>query len=385
MRTVAIALAFLASCAPFETEEEAAERLYREALLRAGEPERARGLLDEAIDLDPGRAEFYRARAAALGALRLHAEAEADHAAAIALLEGAPELAQAHLERALSRAETSRSAEAEADFAEALRLRPGHVEALLHRAQWRRRWGRPREAEEDAARARERGAGLADRYYNQGVRALNNLRTEEAEGQFVFAADLEPAHVRAWMGLARCAMERGRYGAASDALTKAISLQPEAAELYYHRANAYRAQEKWEEAFADSIRALDRDPLNPLHYVVRGVIYRQYYKDTENAERDFSQALELNPHLPGALLERGILYHDMRLLNDAERDLRQSLGRRASPEGVLALGRVLRDKGEYDKAAEAYRRALEVYPDPVVQKALKDELERTLQAKETDR
>ncbi len=389
MRAFAIALAFLASCAPFETVEEAAEGLYRTALARAAEPERARALLDEAIGLDPGRAEFYLARAEAGRRLRLAIEVEADFTSAIGLLKRDPgersDLAAAHLGRGIARADGSRLTEAEADATEALRIAPGLLEGYLHRAQWRRRAGRAREAEEDLARARELGAGVADLFYNAGVRELRNLRTDEAERQFVFAADLEPAHVRAWMGIARCGMERGRYAAAVEALTRAIELQPQAGELYYNRANAYRAQERWEEAFADAIQALDRDPGNPMHYVVRGVIYRQYHKDTTNAQRDFDQALELDPLSPVALLERGILYHEMRLLNDAERDIRQALSRRASPEAVLALGRVLRDKGEYDKAVEAYRRALEIYPDPEVQKALKDELERALQAKESDR
>ena len=390
MRASAIVLGFLAaSCAPFETEEEAAEGLYRRALKRASEPERARALLDEPIELHADRAEYYLARAEAGRRLRLSVEVESVFRSAIALLAqdpGAhPALAAAHLGRGTARAEGSRLPEAEADITEALRLAPGKLEGYLHRAQVRRRAGRAREAEEDLARARELGAGAADVFYNAGVRELRNLQTDEAERQFLFAADLEPAHVRAWMGIARCGMERGRYAAAVEALSRAIELQPQAAELYYNRANAYRAQERWEEAFADSIRALDRDPGNPMHYVVRGVIYRQYHKDTTNAARDFDQALELDPLSPVALLERGILYHDMRLLNDAERDIRQAMSRRASPEGVLALGRVLRDKGEYDKAVEAYRRALEVYPDPEVQKTLKDELERALQAKESDR
>ncbi len=391
MNRLACFALLLASCTPFETEEETGERYYRDARARlesGGDPEKARALLDEAIELDPSRADFYVARAMTGRVLHRTQEAEADYTLAISILKrgsAKADLAMAHLNRGVSRAESSRMAEAEEDFAETVRLMPTWVEAYLIRAQWRRRAGRPREADEDLARARESGSAMADTYFNAGVRELNLGRLEEAERLFAFAADLEPAHVRAWMALARCAMERGRYASASESLGRALALQPQSADLHYQRANAYRAQERWEEAFADSIAALDRDPRNPLHFVLRGVIYRQYLKDPENAERDFTQALELDPGLPEAFLERGILYHGMRLLNDAERDLRQSLSRHATPEGVVALGRVLRDKGEYDKAADAYRRALEIYSDPVVQKTLKDELERTLQAKDSDR
>jgi tetratricopeptide (TPR) repeat protein len=392
-KALALVPALLVACAPFETDAELADRYHHSALeilgTTGGDPEKARALLDEAIELDSDRPDFYLARAGADRALHLSQDAETDTSAAIDLIKRGPParelLASAHLARALARAESSRMAEAEQDFAESLRLAPQNVETYLYRAHWLRRAGNPKEAEAAAAKARELGGSMADLYYNAGVRELKNLRTGEAEQLFSFAADLDPTHVRGWMGVARCAMERGRYAAASEALTRAIELQPEAAELYYNRANAYRAQEKWEEAFGDAFRALDRDPRNPLHYVLRGVIYRQYYKDVENAERDFNQALELDSLLPTAYLERGILFHDMRLLNDAERDLRQALAHRASPEGIIALGRVLRDKGEYDKAVDLYRRALDVYPDPVVRKTLQDELQRTLQTKETDK
>jgi tetratricopeptide (TPR) repeat protein len=180
-------------------------------------------------------------------------------------------------------------------------------------------------------------------------------------------------------------MEGGRFATAAEALTRAIEREPKSPDLYYHRANAYRAQERWEEAFADAIRALDRDARNPSYYVLRGAIYRQYFKDVENAERDLTQALELDPTLAAGYQERGILYHQMRLLNDAERDLRQALARRGTPEGVVALAAVLRDKGEYDKASEALRGAIESFPDPSVRKSLKSELERTQAAKEADR
>ncbi|HXX94547.1 MAG TPA: tetratricopeptide repeat protein [Planctomycetota bacterium] len=393
-RLVCLVLA-LSSCtpfSPFETDEERADRLYKNAKSRLASGEeaaRARELLDEAIELDPERPEFYLARASTGRILKLPQETESDFTQAITLLgpdpQGRAELARAHLDRAIVRAEAGRLPEAEEDFAEALRLLPTWVEAYLYRSQWRRRAGRAREADEDLERARQAGAALADTYYNEGVRQLNKAQLDEAERLFALAADLDPRHVRAWVALARCAMERGHYATAASAFTSAIALQPQSAELLYLRGNAYRAQERWEEAFADAIGSLDRDPRSPLTYVLRGVIYRQYQKDPENAERDFTQALELDPGLPEAYLERGILYHGMKLLNDAERDLRQSLSRRATPEAVIALGRVLRDKGQADKAAEAYRKALEVYPDPIVQKTLKDELERVLQSKEPER
>jgi tetratricopeptide (TPR) repeat protein len=391
MKRLACLVLALASCAPFETDEEAADRLFKNArsrLAAGGDPGRARELLDEAMELDPGRADIRLARAGTGRTLKLVQETEADYTIAISILKGDPlargELAKAHLDRAVARAEAARMAEAEEDFAEALRLVPSWVEAYLFRSQSRRRAGRSREADEDLERARQAGAAMADSYYNAGVRELTAQRLDEAERLFALASDLDPRHVRSWVALARCAMERGHYATAAEALSKAVVLQPQSAEFYYQRGNAYRAQERWEEAFADAIRALDRDPRNPLHYVLRGIVYRQYQKDPENAERDFTQALELDPGLPEAYLERGILYHNMHLLNDAERDLRQSMSRRATPEGVIALGRVLRDKGEYDKAADAYRRALEVYPDPLVRKTLQDELDRTLQVRDKE-
>lgn len=383
----------LAACAPFETDEEQARGILvdsRERLASGGDLRRIRSALDEAIELDHTNPDLYLLRAEVNRRLLLPADVEADFTLAISLLKRTPEakgaLAAAHLGRAVARSEGARYQEAEEDFEAAAKLQPANVELWLQRARSKKKSGHAAEAAADLERARkEGGPGIADVYYNAGVRELNTQRAEEAERLFGIAAELEPEHVRAWLGLARCAMEHGRFATASDALSRAIEREPNAPELYYHRANAYRAQELWEEAFADAIRALDRDARNPSYYVLRGTIYRQYFKDSENAERDLTQALEIDPTMAAAYQERGLLFHQMRLLNDAERDLRQSLGRRGTPEAVIALAAVLRDKGEFDKAAEALRGAIEVFPDPRIRKTLKAELERTTAAKDAEK
>ncbi len=75
--------------------------------------------------------------------------------------------------------------------------------------------------------------------------------------------------------------------------------------------------------------------------------------------------------------------YERKELEAAEKDFRRATGIRASPEGSIALARVLQDRGETDTALDLLRRALEIYRVPEAQKALSQEIERIRRAKET--
>src|SRR5439155_4003336 len=136
--------------------------------------------------------------------------------------------------------------EAGDDFTEALRLAPEYPEALLSRARLRR----GPEAERDIAEARRLGSALADGYYNEGVRAVTQGDSAEAERMFWFALALDPDHSRAHVAMARMHLERRRFAEAAAELDLAIPAHPRDAELYYHRGTARLAAGRGEDALA---------------------------------------------------------------------------------------------------------------------------------------
>jgi tetratricopeptide (TPR) repeat protein len=384
-------LALLGACAaPRDFDD--ADLDYRRAmeiLSQTEDPIKALELLDQAIGTNPDRAEYFLARALVLHILGRVQEADLDYSAALAIRSKPPVdasgLATIYLSRGSFRAEVGRAAEGEADLSEALKLAPGNVEAYLERARIRRSLGRGQEADLDVARARELGSDMADRFYNAGVQELRQNHVDEAERFFGFGLDLKPDHVPSLVGLGRTALEKRRFATATDFLTRAIELRPGEADLYYHRANAFVALERYPEALDDFRKAVELDPTQAAFLAGRAALTQRVNRDYDQAERDFNRAIELDSHSFAAYYGRGELYHDLKLLRDAERDLRTALSIRAAPEGIRSLGQVLQERGEYDKATELYRKALEVYSDPLVQKALLEDLKRAQKSKERDR
>lgn len=379
MRAAGPLLVLLASCAPFETEDQEADRLHREALqgLAAGMPvEDALGLLDDAIALWPRRADFFTARARLRTKLGRPEEAVGDRTQALSLQResGAAELdvAATLYERARLRAELGRFDAAELDFAEALRLVPGYVEALLERARLRRAQGRDAEADADAARAREGGLRAADSFYNEGVRELNLGRAPEAERLFGLALEIDPGHVQAHVALARIHLVTRRFDRAVAALDRAIAKRPGSAELHYHRGNAWFGQDRAKEALADYAKAVELD-CRPAYLVARAILHHRHLKDPEKAGIDFDRAIILDPDNYTAWLNRGLLNHQMIRLREAEHDLRRALALDATVEAVAGLARVLHDRGDFEKAVDAFQKAILLSKDEAVRKGLEEE------------
>jgi len=388
MRTLFLLL-LLASCAPLETEHEEAERKYREALqvqAQAKDPAEALPLFDDVIDLWPWRAEFFMARAALLRQLGRDAEAVRDYGQSIDLQRehGAParEAAAVHFNRGMLLAKAGTAVEAERDFGEAVRHHPAYVEAWLERARCRRLLGRGDDAERDVAEARRQSPGAADAFYNEGVRILNLGRAAEAERLFEFAALLDPAHAPALIALGGVQLASRRYGPAADAFGRAIAVRPGDADLYYHRGNARVALSDLAQAFPDFARAVEIDPSRAAYLAARGFVHHRHARDFEKAMADLDRALELDPTLEAAWVNRGLLHQEMILLREAERDLRKALALRASPETIQSLGRVLVDRGEFERAADAFRKALGLCRDDTVRASLEEDLKRALEAKE---
>jgi tetratricopeptide (TPR) repeat protein len=283
-----------------------------------------------------------------------------------------------YLARGILRVQERQYPEADSDFTEAIRLSPDYVEAYLRRGDIRHGI----EAARDRAEARRLGAGLADGYYNEGVRAYSQGHVDEAERMWRFAVALQPFHSRAHVAISRLYLERRQYAEASAELEDAIPIGSEDADLYYYRGNARLAAGRGEQALTDFAKAVELDPGEPTYYTARGIALQRVRGDIERARANFDEAIRIDPKCHAAWMARGMLSYEMKDLEAAERDLRHAGTIHATPEGCLALGRVLHDRGEYDKALTLYRGAIDLYKDSPLAAALRQEEERTRHAKE---
>lgn len=139
----------------------------------------------------------------------------------------------------------------------------------------------------------------------------------------------EPNHNGANLGLFFAAQQLKDLPAQVAALNVCLALQPNQTQLYYFRGFALFSMEEYERAYVDFDALVHHEPSNAQGYYWRG---RCLFLGTEErtklvrAERDFSQALELDPKLTQPYqwraLARAKLNRYREAIEDAEAALR---------------------------------------------------------------
>ncbi len=109
-------------------------------------------------------------------------------------------------------------------------------------------------------------------HYELGRSYLRSNQPELALREFQRAVDMKPDEFWPYFSLATCALELGRYQEAVSALTVCVALFPRTAECYYNRAVAYEALDQQDRAAADYSRALELNPALTDAAVNRGVL-----------------------------------------------------------------------------------------------------------------
>jgi tetratricopeptide (TPR) repeat protein len=380
VRLAPLLLLGLAACASARPEEE-----YNLAL-SSQDPARALAHLDRAIAAQP-LPQYFTERARIRLVLQQRNEALADYTSALERTPaddlGSVPRARLLLQRALLLAALNRVPQADADLTEALALAPEYTEARLERARLRRRAGRREDADRDVEEARRAGIAQADYFYNEAVRAIGFGERAEADRMIDLALDLDPGHSRAHVARARLEMERGRFEEAAKELDRAIPVHPAEAELYYYRGTALMAIGRSEPALRDFEAASRLDATEPRYLAARGMAKFRAGREVGEVRADFDAAIKVDPNCSFAWFNRGIVAYERKEFEDAEKDLRAAVALRGSPEGIIALARVLQEREKTDAALDLLRRALEVYPAPEAQRALRDEAERIQHPKET--
>jgi tetratricopeptide (TPR) repeat protein len=147
--------------------------------------------------------------------------------------------------------------------------------------------------------------------------------------------------------------------------SKAIELNPQNAEAYNDRGNAYFDKKYYEMALSDynNAIAINRNNANP--YNNRG----RYYlvkKQFNMALKDFETAISLNPKIAVAYVNRGAIYFEQNNIEAALKDFNKAieLNQNLAP-AYHSRGSAYYRKKEYDKALEDHNRAIEIDPNYV--------------------
>ncbi|MEG3975720.1 tetratricopeptide repeat protein [Microcoleus sp. herbarium8] len=145
------------------------------------------------------------------------------------------------------------------------------------------------------------------------------------------------------------------------AYTKSIEIQPHPY-AYNNRGLVYRDKGDNDNALKDYTEAIKLDPKNAVPYSNRGKVYLDK-GDKDNAFKDFNEVIKLDPKDATAYSNRGKVYLDKGDKDNAFKDFNEVI--KLDPKDATAYnnrGGVYHDKGDKDNALKDYTEAIKLDP-----------------------
>ncbi len=268
-----------------------------------------------------------------------------------------------------ARAQAARSCNSPSTCASQLQAADGRVaseasyQALLHRAEVRRRAGLLRGAIDDASEAITRIAGpQPEPFLLRGDVFMIAGQFSAAIDDYRMVLRFDPRNEQGLMRKALAHRSLGQLKAAVEAYGQVLAIDPMEADAHLGRGLAYAASGHLPAAIADFTRAQRIAPDDPLPLYHRALAWR-HAGEPQNALNDLYAALELAPTHAMSLNTRSQIYHEAgfteRALEDANAALRADTQFAAAYHNrasiLAALGRV-------DEALADFERALVLQP-----------------------
>ncbi len=288
--------------------------------------DRARDLLTDSLESDPGLAAAFFGRGLLLAEAKQHRLAADDFQRAVEL---EPSMAAAWRGLGTARRFLHDYPGALAAFDQAVKLDPRSSAALT-------------------------GRGIVHNLLGNNSASMLDLNR---------AVELDPLNTQAYNNLANELWERGEHDRALEYYNRALEINPRYVQALNNRGNLYRDLKEYDRALADFARALEIDPEHTYAFNNRGNVYADL-KQYQLALNDYSRAIELDLEHPEALNNRGIIYTEMGKLQEALEDFTRAIEldpRHAASYTNRAI--ILSDLGRIPEAVADYNQAISLKPE----------------------
>lgn len=153
----------------------------------------------------------------------------------------------------------------------------------------------------------------------------------------------------------------GRYEQATDEYRRAIELDPRNADAYRRLGTVYNRNGRKEAALAAFLRAVELAPQRYRNHQALGDYYQQG-ADYETAARHFRNAVARAPDEPAARYALSAALVNAGHFREAEKELRETLGLRGTPEVLNALAMVLSYQQRDAEAVVVLQQAIKANP-----------------------
>ena len=360
------------------------EAYFHRAVIRTHQEKREAAVSDYStlIEVDPHYAKAYLNRGAIYHKQKKYLLAEQDYTKHIELR---PQYSKVYILRANLYREQNKYAPAEKDYSRAIALDPEDAYCVYERAIFYHAFKKFSLAESDYTTVLKREPSY-NAYFNRAVLYYNMEKYELAKKDYQQCLEMKPsAQVYHLLGMLYSNTEN--YKMAIKSYTKAIELDPEYKGAYVNRGLIYFEQQKYLDQFfvqmkaqgvirqrkradnraiklaeRDYTQALKIDPNLKEAFFARGML-RAKQKEYVLANRDYSKAIELDPNYIEAYLYRGKLYEKQNSFALAEQDYDKILTIDPSYWDAYARkGHVCNQQQKYSQAVQYFNKVIQHQP-----------------------
>lgn len=342
-------------------------------LLRAGSPDWARDVLNQASELSWESAALHVMDG------RLHLETAEEHLGStgthdeMTLLQALTAFDEA-IERDresglawLGRSRTLRYQalwdESEVALIRARRLIPDHPSIPLEEARLCLELGRYDQANTMLAEAATRLHNHHSIAFLRGLIAARQGRLSEAQSMFTKVLDAEPKHSRARLNRCAAALLREDLSTALDDANELVETHPNFDLARQRRAEILMNLADWPEAAAELRRLSERNPTHTMALVHLGTCLIAMDR-AEQAEIPLNKALKIDPEHSDAWYQRGLLYLDFGRIEEAQSDFQSAADcDEKHLDARLRLAAILHDGEDLGAVAAAWRDVLDIDPE----------------------
>ena len=186
---------------------------------------------------------------------------------------------------------------------------------------------------------------------------------EKAIKHYGKAIELNPNFAEAYNNRGNAYSDKDELNRAIQDFDKAIDLKPDIAEAYYNLGVAYGNKGEHDRAIQDYNEAIERKPDYAKAYYNRGVAYGNK-GEFDQAIQDYTKAIELNPNDAEAYNNRGIAYGKKGNFEQAIQDFNKAIELKPDfAEAYYNRGIAYRIKGNFEQAIQDFNEAIELKPD----------------------
>jgi len=253
---------------------------------------------------------------------------------------------------------------AEKSYREALRLKPGYIEARYNLALLRMRNRQYDQAVADFEKVAALGFSKSKLFKNLGVCYSRMGETAKAATAYEKAVELNPADAIGWFNLAVVEREMGQPIKAIDAYRQALEADSTYAEADFNLALLFADQDQMDSAAAYYRRAVAVNVGYTKAYYNLALLYSD--KDQyDSAAAYFSKVIELDQGNLKALFNLGLMYSRMDRDRESAEAYRMLVDQDPVHEkGLNNLGTAFLRLGEFDSAYACFNRLVRLYNDP---------------------